>query len=59
VRRVRICVDLPEDHYRAVKGEAERRGVEVEELVQQMMQNLLQELEREENEGADTPVIPS
>jgi hypothetical protein len=59
VRKVRICVDLPEDHYRAFEDEAKRRGVPVETLVEQTVQGLIRELEREEEEGTDHPIIPA
>jgi len=59
MRQVRVCVDLSDDHYRALVAEAERRGVEVQALVERMMQGLLGELEQEEREGAETPIILS
>jgi hypothetical protein len=57
MRKVRVCVDLPENHYRAFAAEAGRRGVSVEDLVQQTVQGLLEELEREEEDGTDHPVF--
>jgi hypothetical protein len=59
VSRVQVCVDLEERHYRALVAEADRRGVEVRSLVERMMQGLLDELEREERDGEQFPVIPS
>jgi len=56
---VRICVDITEDHFRAYQDEADRRGVTVEDLVQQMVQGLVEELDREEREGTDHPIIPA
>jgi hypothetical protein len=56
---VRICVEIPEEHYRAYQDEAVRRGVTVEDLVQQMVQGLVEELDREEREGTDHPIIPA
>jgi len=56
---VRICVDITEDHLRAYQGEAKRRGVSVEDLVQQMVQGLVEELDRDEREGTDHPIIPA
>ncbi len=56
---VRICVDITEDHFRAYQDEATRRGVSVEDLVQQMVQGLVEELDREEREGTDHPIIPA
>ena len=56
---VRICVDITEEHHRAYKDEAERRGVSVEDLVQQMVQGLVEELDQDEREGTDHPIIPA
>jgi hypothetical protein len=56
---VRVCVEIPEERYSAYEGEAERRGTSVENLVEQVVNGLLQELEREEREGTDHPIIPS
>jgi hypothetical protein len=56
---VRICVDITEDHFRAYQDEAQRRGVSVEKLVQQMVQGLVEELDRDEREGTDHPIIPA
>jgi hypothetical protein len=56
---VRVCVDITEDHFRAYQDEAGRRGVSVEELVQQMVQGLVEELDRDEREGTDHPIIPA
>jgi hypothetical protein len=56
---VRVCVDITEDHFRAYQDEATRRGVTVEDLVQQMVQGLVEELDRDEREGTDHPIIPA
>ena len=56
---VRICVDIAEDHFRAYEHEAARRGVSVEALVQQMVQGLVEELDQEQREGTDHPIIPA
>ena len=40
--KVSVCVEVPEEHYRALAGEAGRRGVTVESLVQQTLQRLLE-----------------
>lgn len=57
MHKVRVCVDLPEEHYRAFEAEARRRGVSVEALVEQTVQGLIDELEREEREGTDHPIF--
>ena len=57
--KVTICVDVSEEHYRAYAAEAERQGVSVESLVKQTLQSLLDEAEREDEEGRDHLIIPS
>ena len=57
--RVQICIELAEAVYRAYEREAERRGVKVEELVEQTVNTLLKEVARDEEEGTDHPVIPA
>ncbi len=54
--KVRIVAELSEEFFRAYEGEARRRGVNVETLVEQTVNTLLKELEREEE---DYPVSPS
>lgn len=50
VREVRVKARISADHFRAYQKEARRRGVPVEQLVQQTVNCLLAELEREEAE---------
>ncbi len=57
--KVQICVDVPEDHYRAYADQAERQGVTVESLVRQTLQCLLEDAEREDEEGTDHIIIPA
>jgi hypothetical protein len=56
--KVRICADVPEEFYRRLRDEAERRGVTVESLVEQTVNGLVRELEQEEREGTDHPITP-
>ncbi len=56
MRKVRVWAELSDAAYHAYEGEARRRGVEVESLIEQTVNCLLQELEREEK---DYPVVPS
>ena len=58
MKTVRICVDLEEESYRAFAAEAKRRGVTVEILVTQTVDGLIRELEQEERDGTDHPIIP-
>jgi hypothetical protein len=55
--KVKVEVELTEDHYRDMTQEAERRHVSVQSLVQQMTQELVRELEQEEQDGTDHPVL--
>jgi hypothetical protein len=57
--KVQLCVDVPEDHYRAYVDQAERQGVTVESLVRQTLQCLLEDAEREDEEGTDHIIIPA
>ena len=59
MRTVRVCLEIPEDRFRAYEGEAQRRGTTVERLVEQGVHGLLEELDREEREGTDHLIIPS
>jgi len=54
--RVHITAELSDDFYRAYEGEAKRQGVKLEHLVEQTVNMLLRELEREEE---DYPISPS
>lgn len=49
-REVRVKAKVSEEHFRAYQAEARRRGVPVEQLIQQTVNCLLEELEREEAE---------
>jgi len=54
--KVHITAELSENFYRAYEGEAKRQGVKLERLVEQTVNTLLRELEREEE---DHPISPS
>ncbi|MFQ6098517.1 MAG: hypothetical protein ACE5O2_12395 [Armatimonadota bacterium] len=54
MHRVRVWAELSDEHYRAYEAEAKRRAVTVEELVEQTVNCLLRELEREEEECSCT-----
>ena len=45
MHKVRVWAELSDEHYKAYEAEAKRRGVSVEELVQQTVNCLLRELE--------------
>jgi hypothetical protein len=54
--KVTVQAELTEQHLRAYEAEARRQGVRVESLVEQTVNTLLKELEREEE---DSPIKPS
>jgi hypothetical protein len=51
MHKVQVWAEVKDEHFRAYEKEAKRRGVTVEELVEQTVNCLLRELEREEDEG--------
>lgn len=51
--KVTVCAQVSEEHYRALVGEARRRGVAVETLVEQTVNALIRELEDETGSGFD------
>ncbi len=51
MRKLQVWAELSDEHYHAYEAEARRRGVPIEELVQQTVNCLLRELEEEEEEG--------
>jgi hypothetical protein len=57
--KVRICVDLSEAELRAYREEAERLGISVERLVEDMVKRLMQDEKLLEDEGTDHPILPS
>jgi len=50
MRKVRVWAEVSDDHFRAYECEAARQQVRVEDLVQQTVNCLLRELERDEEE---------
>ena len=59
MHKIQIWAQLGDDVYREYRGEAERQGVSVESLVEQAVNSLLREKEREAREGSDHPIITS
>ncbi len=57
--KVHICVDLEETALRSFEAEARREGVPVKELLERTINGLLRDMEKEEEEGTDHPIIPS
>jgi hypothetical protein len=58
MHKVQVWAELSDDAYHAYEGEARRRHVAIEDLVQQTVNCLLHELEQEEQEGASF-IVPS
>ena len=56
--KVELHVHVDPEHFEAYRSEARRRGVTVESLIEQTVEGMLGELEREESEGTDHPIIP-
>jgi hypothetical protein len=57
--KVRVWADLSEETFRAYTCEAQRRGVDVEALVEQTVNTLLRELEEQIRDGTDHPITPT
>jgi hypothetical protein len=53
MRKVQVWAALSDEMYHAYEGEAARRGVELETLVEQTVNCLLHELEEEEKDSWD------
>ena len=51
--KVQVWVDVSEEHFHRYEGEARRRGVPVEALVEHTVNCLLKEFEDEERECPD------
>ena len=58
MRKVQVWVEMSDETFHAYEGEARRRGVQLETLVEQSVNYLLQDMEREENEGTSF-IVPS
>jgi len=50
MRKVQVWAEVSDSHFVAYEGEAARQGVPVENLIQQTVNCLLRELERDEEE---------
>jgi uncharacterized protein YicC (UPF0701 family) len=57
--KVRICVEIPDEAYRAFQEAAEREGLDVQALLERTVDNLLKELEKERRDGFDPPITPA
>ncbi len=50
MRKVQVWAEVSDSHFVAYESEAARQGVPVEDLIQQTVNCLLRELERDEEE---------
>jgi hypothetical protein len=57
--KIHICIDLTEESLRSFEAEAQREGVPLQALLEQMVNRLIRDMEREEGEGTDHPIIAS
>jgi hypothetical protein len=55
--KVQVWVELSEEHLRQLTDAAKRRGVPVEELVEQTVNRLVEENERDQRDGTDHPIV--
>jgi len=51
--KVRIWAELSDEHLRRLDDEAKRRGVPVEQLVEQTVNKLIEDCERAMRDGTD------
>jgi len=56
--KVQVWAELSDEIYHQYESEARRQGVELQILVEQTVNCLLKEMEREENEGTGH-IVPS
>lgn len=59
MRRVSVQAEVSDQHFRAYECEAARRGVPIETLIEQTVNSLLRELERDEEEDRDHDLTTS
>ena len=59
MQKVHICVDMSEESLRAFEAEARREGVTAQSLIERTVNGLLRDMEKEEEEGTDHPIIAS
>ncbi len=57
--QVQICIDISEESLHSFEAEAMREGVTVKCLLERMVNGLIRDMEREEGDGTDHPIIAS
>lgn len=56
--KVRVCIEIKESDLAIYETEAQRRGIKVEKLLEQMVDGLIKELKEEERQGTDFEITP-
>jgi len=57
--QVHICIDLNETDLRSFEAEARREGMTLQGLLERMVNGLIRDMQRDEEEGTDHPIIAS
>ncbi len=56
--KVRVCIEIKESDLAIYETEAQRRGMKVEKLLEQMVDSLIKELKEQERQGTDFEITP-
>jgi len=56
--KVRVCIEIKESDLTIYEKEAQRRGMKVEKLLEQMVDGLIKELKEQERQGTDFEITP-
>ena len=56
--KVRVCIEIKKSDLAIYEREAQRRGVKLEQLLEQMVDGLIKELEEQERQGTDFQITP-
>jgi hypothetical protein len=56
--KVRVCIEIKKSELAAYETEAKRRGMKVEQLLEQMVAGLIKELSEQESQGTDFEITP-
>ena len=56
--KVRVCIEIKESDLAIYETEAQRRGMKVEKLLEQMVDGLIKALKEEERQGTDFEITP-
>jgi hypothetical protein len=56
--KVRVCIEVKKSDLAIYEEEAKRRGMKVEQLLEQMVDGLIKELREQERQGTDFEITP-